>query len=265
MANRKKVIKNITINPIISGPFIIKLLETPEELKKVQELRYKEMLLDYNQQLQNATGLDESPYDAICDHIIAIDTTKDEIIATYRLIRDDHAKEVGSFITESEYNIDSLKKGSHRLLELGRAVIKKEYRAGVILKLIWKFIFDYVSQYEIRFLFGTASYHGLDPQKYDSSLAYLYYNYLIDKEFSIHSHNTHGYRMNSLMPQEIDLDKALSETPTLIKGYLVLGAKVGNGIFIDEEFHSVDVFILLDFQNLNINYVQRLFKDFKEF
>lgn len=246
------------LEPIIFGSIVVRLLETKEELIKVQKLRYEEMILAYNEEKTNDSGLDESPYDLYCDHIIAIDMTTNEIIGTYRLIQKSHLGFLNTFITEQEFNIDALKQSPYHILELGRAVVKKEYRGGIVIKLIWKFLFNYIKNYDIRFLFGTASYHGNDPQKYLLSFSYLNHHYLIDEEYM--TYPKEGGSFTPLPLDEIDKNKAILQTPPLIKGYLAMGAKVGKGYYIDYDFNSVDILVVLDSTILNLKYLKRIFK-----
>ena len=43
--------------------------------------------------------------------------------------------------------------------------------------------------------------------------------------------------------------------PPLIKGYLRLGARIGDGCVIDQEFGTVDVCIVLPVKHLDARYV----------
>ncbi|HHU24820.1 MAG: GNAT family N-acetyltransferase [Bacilli bacterium] len=251
----------MTIKPLLVGQFEIRLLDktNPKELEDVQRMRYQEIVLEYNQENLNEMGTDYSPYDQYCDHIIAIDSKTQEIVGTYRVMQKHHVEPLGGFLTEAEYDITSLKNSPYQILELGRAVVKKEYRGSIVLKLIWKFLFQYVEEYQIRFLFGTASFYGTDPFAYRYGLSLLYHNYLIDNEYCPKAIGESSGSMNMVELEELDSQKAMDEIPSLIKGYLAMGAKVGDGYFVDFPFKSVDVFILLDLFNFNEAYVRRLF------
>jgi L-ornithine Nalpha-acyltransferase len=43
--------------------------------------------------------------------------------------------------------------------------------------------------------------------------------------------------------------------PPLVKGYLRLGAKVGDGCVIDREFGTVDVFVILPVETISARYI----------
>ena len=95
---------------IISGNILVKLADTLEEYNQVYKLRYQELLLEYNQEKQMEDEIDKDEYDEVCDHLIAIDTNLNQVIGTYRLIKKSHLKQLKTFLTETEFNIDPLKK-----------------------------------------------------------------------------------------------------------------------------------------------------------
>ena len=51
--------------------------------------------------------------------------------------------------------------------------------------------------------------------------------------------------MNMMKKEDIDRKEALKIMPPLIKGYLRLGAYVGDGAVIDKQFGTIDVFIVM--------------------
>ena len=53
---------------------------------------------------------------------------------------------------------------------------------------------------------------------------------------------------------ELEIKKSI---PPLIKGYLRLGATIGDGAYIDRSFNSVDVLIVLKISDINPRYLKR--------
>jgi L-ornithine Nalpha-acyltransferase len=53
----------------------------------------------------------------------------------------------------------------------------------------------------------------------------------------------------------IDTRRALTRLPPLIKGYLRLGAFVGDGAVVDRQFGTTDVLIILPVSAINSRYV----------
>jgi putative hemolysin len=59
-----------------------------------------------------------------------------------------------------------------------------------------------------------------------------------------------------LVPCEaINAKTAFLRMPPLIKGYLRLGARIGDGCVIDREFETVDVFITLPVKEIRQRYI----------
>jgi putative hemolysin len=61
--------------------------------------------------------------------------------------------------------------------------------------------------------------------------------------------------MNRLPATAIDRKAALHALPPLIKGYLRLGAGIGDGAVIDRQFGTIDVFIVLPVAAINARYI----------
>ena len=59
-----------------------------------------------------------------------------------------------------------------------------------------------------------------------------------------------------LIPEaELNRPAAMRAVPALIKGYLRLGAYIGDGAVVDHQFGTTDVLIVMPVQSLNSRYV----------
>lgn len=234
---------------------LIKLIDSEEEKQKIYKLRYENLILDYNINNINELGIDKDIYDDCCDHIIAIDITTNEVVGGYRLISSEHIKNIGKFLTEKEFNIDKLKSSGKRILELGRAVVDNRYRDGFVINLLWKAVIKYAVSYNMDYMIGTASFHGTDPDIYKNCFLNLYQNYLSSENIRAQALNP-CYKFGSFNGVLDDV-LAKDETPPLVKGYLRLGATIGNDAFIDYHFNSIDVLISLEIKKINPRYLKR--------
>jgi len=43
----------------------------------------------------------------------------------------------------------------------------------------------------------------------------------------------------------------------LIKGYLKLNAKIGNGAIIDPKFKTIDIFVFVEFNKIDTKYLEK--------
>lgn len=240
-------------NNIQSGNILIKLADSEKEYNEIYKLRYQELLLEYDKDKKLEEEIDKDEYDEICDHLIAVDTEKNKVIGTYRLIKKSHLTSIKTFLTESEFNLDPLKK--YEILEVGRAVVKQEYRDGVTIGMLWKGVIRYAISENVDVMIGTASFHGINPNLYQDTFTYLYEKHLSPIDIRCYVSKDSYSPLNLL--DKYDEFKAKKEMPPLIKGYLNLGATIGDGIYIDKQFNSCDVLIVLMIKEINPRYLKR--------
>lgn len=236
----------------VAGNIEARLIRNQEELTEAMRLRYRALILAYNHKNANETGLDYDPIDDYCDHLIAIDTNINRIIGTYRLIRKEH---VDTFITENEYDITAIKK--YNLLEISRAVVDDAYRNGSAIGLLWRSIIQYAKYYHSDFMIGTASFYGLDPEPYAHGFSYLYHYHLSPSDILCHAKEP-KIPLGLLEKNDINIQLAKQQLPPLVKGYLRLGCTIGDGIYVDEAFNSIDVLIVLEIKAIDPRYLKKM-------
>lgn len=236
-----------------SDNILIKLAETKEELEQIYRLRYFDLILDYNKNQINENEMDKDEYDEICDQMIAVDKNTNKVIGTYRLLKNSRLPDGMKFLAETEFDISPLKK--YEVLEVGRAVVKPEYRDGSTITMLWKGVIRYAVSENIDFMIGTASFHGVDVNKYQDSLSYLHYNHLSPEDIRCSVNKTTWSRID--LKENYDPLEAKKNLPPLIKGYLRLGATIGEGAYLDIPFNSLDVLIVLKISDIEQKYLKR--------
>jgi putative hemolysin len=132
------------------------------------------------------------------------------------------------------------------LLELGRSCVHRDYRGGTAMYHLWNGLADYVHQRGIEVLFGVASFHGTDIEALKLPLSYLYHHHLAPEPLRVRARGDHRLEMDLLPPDRIDRRAAMVATPALIKAYLRVGGCVGDGAYIDREFNTTDVCLVMD-------------------
>lgn len=242
------------MKPFETSDYLIRLLDknNKNELIEVQKLRYDYLLKDFDPSLPEE-GLDDDGFDEFCDSILVIEKKSGKIIGTYRVATLVTMKG-HEFKCEEEFDIDILKNDPEGIIETGRAVVHGDYRNGAVISVLWEGLFHYAKDNNCRYIIGTASLHGTDYTVHRKCLSYLYHN-SIDKRFNIRS------RKNSF---EYFHDEGVSlsgdSVPSLLKTYLLLGSKVSENGYIDYEFNSCDVLVIVDMQNLNQRFLRFLIK-----
>lgn len=237
---------------VSTGDLSIRLAETLEEIEAAQALRYRvfcdEMQAKPTDEMRK-TGREFDRFDPFCDHVLVMDAGLGKgaqaVVGTYRLMRRAGAAQAGSFYTSGEYDISPLLKYAGEVLELGRSCVAKEYRTGPIMQMLWRGIAEYVHHYDIEIMFGCASLHGTNLDQMTQQLSYLYHHHLAPPALRTRAVKGRFVDMNRLAVGDLDRRRALGALPPLIKGYLRLGAFVGDGAVVDHEFNTTDVCIIV--------------------
>ena len=75
-------------------------------------------------------------------------------------------------------------------------------------------------------------------------------------EWRARAHDRLHVPMDRLPREKVDAKRALKSLPPLIKGYLRLGAYVGDGAVIDRQFGTTDVLIVLPVEKIDPRYFE---------
>lgn len=256
------------------GDLEVRLAKGPSDIKLAQRLRYE---VFYEEMSANPTSRaqmrrrDEDPYDTICDHLLVVDNAvapgswgnsrRPKVVGTYRVLRQDVVqtqRELG-FYTQGEYDIAPLiakKSANYRFMELGRSCVQKHYRNKRTVELLWHGLWTYVREHKVDVMIGCASFEGTDPEAHAMALSFLHQKALAPPEWRCRAHDRQYVSMNRMPAADVDLKKALKVIPPLIKGYLRLGAFVGDGAVIDRQFNTTDVLIILPVENIDPRYFE---------
>lgn len=249
------------------GHLEVRLAATASEIRRAQALRYRVFYEEMSAVADfrtRQTRRDADRFDRFCDHLLVIDHARrsrafglPEIVGTYRLLRQDAADLAGGFYSESEFDLGPLlrRKAGLNFLELGRSCVLAEYRTKRTLELLWHGIWAYVLCHGLDVMIGCASLEGTDPQKLALPLAFLHHHFSAPQEWRLTPREELRIEMNRLPAEAIDPKAVLRALPPLIKGYLRLGAYVGDGAVIDRQFNTTDVAIVLPVERISARYV----------
>ncbi len=205
---------------------------------------------------------DIDAWDVVCDHLLVLDTAiegdpEEQIVGTYRILRQDVARRTGGFYSASEFEIDALlnRHPDKNFMELGRSCVLPDYRTRRTVELLWQGNWAYALKHGVDAMFGCGSFPGPIPEEHALALSFLHHTVLAGDEWHV-SARSELFRTMDLMPSEaINARKALAALPPLIKGYLRLGAMVGNGAVVDRAFNTTDVLIVLPINNISGRYL----------
>ncbi len=246
------------------GQLDVRLAGSPEEIAAAQALRYQIFYEEMGAQptlAMRAHRRDFDDYDHVCDHLLVIDHGADgrpKVVGTYRMLRQEVAEAGRGFYSAGEYDLAPLLRASRaggQLLELGRSCVAPEYRTTATISLLWRGIAAYLSAHDISHLFGYASLHGTNPDHHAAELSYLHHHHLAPPE--LRARALEHVALDRLAAGSYDVKAAQRALPPLIKGYLRVGAVIGDGAFVDRQFNTVDVFVLMPVEGITRRYLDR--------
>ncbi len=250
------------------GSLEVRLATKKYDVQRAQRLRYDVFYREMSAKpslLNRLKRSDFDRYDGFCDHLLVLDHDAPSdprsggpaIVGTYRLLHQSVADQNGGFYTVGEYQIDRLVQARPELtfLELGRSCVLAPYRTKRTVELLWHGIWSYVVQRKIDVLFGCASLEGTDPDQLALPLSFLHHFAGAEAAWQVPALPSRYASMNRIAKDDVDQKQALRALPPLIKGYLRLGAMIGDGAVVDHQFGTTDVLILLPVEKISKRYI----------
>lgn len=245
----------------------VRLARNRRDVIQAQALRYRV----FHQQMGAASSLkhkllrrDVDRFDRVSDHLLVLAPRRRRlvpyisgaVVGAYRLIRSDIAKGRG-FYSADEFDLSPIEQRYARCLELGRSCVDPHYRTRAVIDRLWRAIAAYIVDHDIDVLFGCASFAGVDPDAYARSLSYLHHFHGAPSACRPRALGHRHVDMAMLAKDQIEPRKAWAELPPLLKGYLRLGAVIGDGAVIDRNFNTIDVCVILPTSEIKTRYLRR--------
>ncbi len=230
----------------------VRLAQDAADLRAAQRLRYDVFVQELGGDgplVDHVNRVERDRFDPFVDHLIAFDGPR--AVGVYRLMRADQAEAAGGFYSDGEYDLTRLLSSGRRVLELGRSCLHPDYRGGMAMHQLWSALAHYIERHRIEVLFGVASFHGTDVAALAPSLSLLHHRHLAAPEIRVKARPKSFHRMDLLDEAEVDRRAAMRAIPSLIKAYLRLGGTVGEGAFVDHQFNTTDVCLILDTAQMN--------------
>lgn len=249
------------------GSLEVRFARTAAEVRRAQRLRFRVFYAEGTAIADTPTRLarrDVDEFDGVCDHLLVLDHARRKfgvgepsVVGTYRLLRKAVADRHGGFYTAREFDLSELhaQHGDLNFVELGRSCVLAPYRNKRTVELLWHGIWSYVLASRIDVMIGCASFEGTDPDRLALPLSFLHHYSSAPEEWRARALPHRYVDMNRIPKHAIDPKAALRELPPLIKGYLRLGAYIGDGAVIDKQFGTTDVLIVLPVSAISSRYV----------
>jgi len=251
------------------GSLEVRLARKAAEVRRAQKLRYRVFYQEMSAIADAGTMLarrDIDGFDAISDHLLVVDhAVRDtklprglNVVGTYRMLRQSVAEQHGGFYSAGEFDVDDLvsRHPTLKFLEVGRSCVLAPYRNKRTVELLWHGIWTYVLRHGFDVMIGCASLDGTDPDRIALELAFLHHYASAPTAWRAAAWPQRFVNMNRMPKSAVDPKAALRLLPPLIKGYLRLGAFVGEGAVIDRQFGTTDVLIVLPVATISSRYIE---------
>ncbi len=257
------------------GSLETRLARNEREIDAAQQVRFRVFVEEMGARLP-ADAMrrrrDVDAFDAVCDHLLVLDNAiegdpEDQIVGTYRLLRQETASANKGFYSASEFDIEGLiaRHPGKRFMELGRSCVLPEYRTKRTVELLWQGNWAYAVRHRMDAMIGCASFSGIQPEAHALALSFLHHTCGAKGDWLAEA-LPELYREMDMMPLEaINPRRALNAMPPLIKGYMRLGAMFGEGAVVDHAFNTTDVLVILPVSAIAGRYINYYGADAERF
>jgi L-ornithine Nalpha-acyltransferase len=240
----------------------LRLAKDERDLRAAQRLRYEVFVEELGAKgagVDHDARLERDEFDPHFDHLLLIDSRRDpenlqDVVGAYRLLPPDRFARIGRYYSESEFDLSVLKASGRRLLELGRSCVHRDMRGGAAMFLLWNGLADYVLERGIEVMFGAASFHGTDRATLAKPLSYLHHLHRAPDGLRVFARSEHRVEMNLMPLDQVDRAAAMAGIPALIKAYLRLGGHVSDGAWVDADFNTTDVCLVMDTARMSVKH-----------
>ena len=232
----------------------LRLARDENDLMGAKRLRYDVFVEEFG---ANSDGVDHErrlesdQFDAWVDHLILVDRRKEasdhnHVVGAYRLLRSEVAKRQCGYYSSGEFDLSTLIDSGRSLVELGRSCIHSDFRGGTGIYHLWRGLACYILDNKIEIMFGSASFHGTNINELSQALTLLHRHHLAPPDMRVKSWPEHYVSMDRVEAEQLNRSEAIASVPPLIRAYLRLGGFVGDGAYVDHQFNTVDVCLVMD-------------------
>lgn len=257
------------------GSLDVRLAATRSEVEAAQALRYRVFVEEMGARLPEDAMQQKRDFDSIdryCDHLLVLDTAltgdvEEQIVGTYRLLRQEVAARHDGFYSQSEFDVMDLtgRNPDKRFLELGRSCVLSTYRTRRTLEALWQGNWAYALSHGIDVMFGCASFPGDKPYAHALALSFLNQTASANADWKVSAIAGRGLSIDMMPVEAINPRAALAAMPPLVKGYLRVGALVSEEAVVDAAFGTTDVLVILPVKQINGRYINHYGADASRF
>ena len=236
---------------ISADALIVSLARDQNEIREAQRLRYKVYAEEMGAHLGGReAGIDCDLYDPWCDHLIVRDPLSGRVVGTYRVLGGAGARRLGGFYSDEEFDLTRFEHLRGQIAEMGGSCVHRDYRNGAAITLLMKGVIQHAVRHGYNYLIGCASISMADGGATAANVhCALSRSCLSPVEYRVFP------RLDLPLCRARPTDKVA--IPSLIKGYMRLGAYMCGAPAWDPDFNTADLLILLPISRLAPRYARR--------
>lgn len=238
--------------------FTIRTASSPDDIKDLMRLRYDVFHREYMGK-RFPIGYDFDELDSSADHLMIIDNRTGKVVGTYRMILSGIAPR---FYSQSEFVLDTFLREEGLKLELGRACIRKEFRSGILVHLLWRGISEYLRVVGAKFVFGCSSVKTTDLRATAMLMAALQNAGHTASHYGIEP--TPAFRFSGYqeeLQRQLDIGVSMADVegllPSLVHAYLSMGGKVHGAPALDSEYRCIDLLTILPMEQFTEKFTRK--------
>ncbi len=226
----------------------LSLARSPEEVREAQRLRYQVFAREMGAQLDScASGIDSDRFDPLCHHLIVREERFGQVVGTYRILTPE--KGCGQRYSQTEFDLEPLLPDLSRTIEVGRSCVRKDFRQGAVISLLWSGLATFMQVEGYEALLGCAS---VSLREGGDSIGQIH-SFLQATAWPP-AHRTVTPLRPYPLPHLLPPATTTPPLPPLLKGYLKLGATVMGNPAYDPDFNTADYLIHLSIDRMNERY-----------
>jgi putative hemolysin len=234
------------------GGILVSWARHLDEVRQAQRLRYQIFCGEMGARLSTGVpGHDVDLFDEYCEHLLVRDAASGEVVGTYRVLTPAQARRVGSFYSDTEFDLWRLRPRRERMVELGRSCVHAEHRQGGVILALWGALAEFMQRNGLDIMIGCASIPMLHNGVVSGDVAASVWHQL--KQTHLAPVDCHVTPRLPLPLEQLDAMLPV-EPPALIKGYLRLGAKVLGPPAWDPDFNTADLPMMMRIHDLPARY-----------
>jgi putative hemolysin len=205
-------------------------------------------------------GLDVDRFDEHCDHLLVREDNSGELVGCYRMLSPTGAVAAGGLYTATEFDIRALDSLRPSLVEMGRAVVRKDHRNGAVVLLMWAGILAYLDRCGYDYVAGCVSVSVAGDGGPPGAQIRGVRDFVLRRHAAPPEYRVHPHRPVIIDGRTLDEIPAPARPmiPPLMRGYLRLGARICGEPAYDADFGVGDFPALLDKRQADTRYLRRL-------